>query len=215
MELAIPTFSWLRDLGCLCTHHASPGKTKGMMALSAEGMMSLQQGKGIVRLLLHYTCSRFETPESLLPNDGVDSTSKRQNWAIVHRLLKEALGYELSWERRELVIAGDIVETLVLLKQIHDLVKPHRKLEKKKAKEHELLSADIHVLEERVMLTKPIVISPKRHPATPVKPKEDYTKPWTVGMKDPDLVEKPMPEKRIKHHKAPLPKFNTKPQVDL
>ena len=114
MELSLPTFLWLRDLGCMETSHVIPTRTKGMISVTPEGMNALQCGKSIVRLLHHYCCHRFETPETLLPLDGDSSSAKRHNWAVISKILKDALDFELAWERRELIISGDGVEILVL-----------------------------------------------------------------------------------------------------
>jgi hypothetical protein len=177
MELAMPTFVWLRDLGCIATNHATNATQKGMIGINTAGCMQLQQGKGIVRLLQHYCCSRFDTPEVLQPKDGDDTTSKRHNWSIVNKLLKDALDYDLAWERRELIIAGDVIETMVLLKQIHELVKPHRILDEREKEQHRLMNEKRLLLEEESLLRRPIVLNPKRT-ASPIIPKGDYEKPW-------------------------------------
>ena len=212
MELALPTFLWLRDLGCVYTNHAIPGKQKGMISITSAGLQQLQAGKGIVKLLEHYTCSRFDTPDSLLPKDGDDTSAKRHNWAIVHKLLKEALDYDLSWERRELIIAGDVVETLVLLKQIHDLVKPHRQLEKREKEQHRRLNEDPILLEEEELLSKPVAASPPRRQrsVSPVNIKDDFERPWATHMKEPTPIGPPPPGPRKKRMKPPLPHFHTK-----
>ena len=155
MELNVLTFTWLRDLGCLKSIHAAPTPTKGMVVLTHEALRLLQHGASICRLLRHYCCDRFDTPQALLPQDGDQLTAKRHNWGVVSRMLKDALGYDLSWERRELIVQGDVVEILVLLKQIHDLVKVHRQVDKEQREKHRLLCEDPHRLYVMSLIARP------------------------------------------------------------
>lgn len=155
----MPTFLWLRELGCVSTVHATAGQNKGMIALTADGLAELQRGKGIVRLLRHYCCHRFDIPAALQAKDGDAIDAKRHNWGVISKILKDALDFDLSWERRELIISGDVVETVVLLKQIHELVKPHMDLDKRLKEKHRTMHDDKHAVYQLGLLSRPLEAS--------------------------------------------------------
>lgn len=182
MELAMPTFLWLRELGCVSTLHAVAGKTKGMISLSSEGLNELQCGKGIIRLLRHYCCHRFDIPEALHPADGDSLEAKRHNWSVISKILKDALDFDLTWERRELIISGDVVETVVLLKQVHELVKPHMVVDKKLKEKHRVMHDDKVLVYQKERLSRPLDNSDpaEKHQEDDGQPSPD--RQWRVNM---------------------------------
>lgn len=174
MEISATTFTWMRDVGCMTTQDVAASRTKGMLVLTNTGVHSLLAGKCIVRLLQHYCCYRFDTPQSLQPADGETPQAKRQNWSVISKILKDALEYELTWERRELIVQGDIVEVIVLLKQIQDLVKKHRLADKQTQIRHRLLSESPALVDIAARLSKPFNVGETRAP-------EPHAKPWLHG----------------------------------
>lgn len=217
MELSATTFTWMRDVGCMATSHVAASRTKGMLSLTNLGVHALLGGQSIVRLLHHYCCYRFDTPQSLQPEDGDSPGAKRHNWAIISKILKDALEYELTWERRELIVQGDIVEVIVLLKQIQDLVAKHRVHDKETMMRHRLLSEAPATVDIAARLSKPFMIGETRSPSP-------HPRPWLHGASKrppaqlPPLDVHPRAPKRMKPLLPPearLPPKALTPQPDV
>jgi hypothetical protein len=176
MEVSATTFTWMRDVGCMTTQHVTASRTRGMLALTNAGVHALLAGQSVVRLLHHYCCSRFDVPATLVPDSGETPAEKRHNWAIVGKILKDALEYDLAWERRELIVQGDIVEVIVLLKQIQDLVARHRAADRENQIKHRLLAESPAKVDIASRLSRSFTIGETRSPSPP------HAKPWTQGM---------------------------------
>jgi hypothetical protein len=184
MELSSTTFVWLRTVGCLGTTHVVPGRTKGMIALTTDGVQQLVQGKSIVLMLHHYCCDRFDVPEQLQPNGEITIQGRRRNWSIVSKILADALDYELSWDRRELVIQGDVVEVVVLLRQIQDLVQTLRVRDTKKKSQRAEEEVREHIRFEKGLMAKPLLQSAaqKREQRAAQLSEHEKHKPWLEGI---------------------------------
>jgi hypothetical protein len=199
MEISATTFVWMRDVGCMTTAHVTTSRQKGMLALTNAGVHLLLAGHSIVRLLQHYCCYRFDTPQSLQPEDGETPAAKRHNWSIISKILKDALTYELSWERRELIVQGDIVEVIVLLKQIQDLVAQHRRADYEQRLRHRIMAEEPHRVDIAARLCKPFTIGETRSPSP-------HAKPWLHNAsKKPPAKLPPLPPKLPKQVKPRLP----------
>uniref|UniRef100_A0A7S1L345 Uncharacterized protein n=1 Tax=Neobodo designis TaxID=312471 RepID=A0A7S1L345_NEODS len=197
MEISATTFTWMRDVGCMTTQHVTASRTRGMLALTNAGVHSLLAGRNVVRLLHHYCCSRFDVPSSLVPDEGATPAEKRHNWSIVGKILKDALEYELAWERRELIVQGDIVEVVVLLKQIQDLVARHRAADRESQIKHRLMSESPAKVDIAARLSKPFNIGEERSP-------RPHDKPWTHNMSRRPPAKLPPLEPRAPKRVKPL-----------
>jgi hypothetical protein len=210
MEVSATTFKWMRDVGCMTTQHVTTSRVKGMLTLTNAGVHTLLAGKTIVKLLQHYCCYRFDTPAALQPEEGDTPADKRHNWAIVGKILKDALLFDLSWERRELIVQGDIVEVIVLLKQIQDLVAKHRRADQEERLRHRLLAESPVKVDVVSRLCKPFMIGES-------KPLAPHSRPWLEGAsKKPPSKLPPLEQQRAPRRMKPRlpPEAKTPAPID-
>ena len=121
MEISITNFLLLRDGGGIHSRNCQPSPTKGMMLITSDGLSDVLQGAGVLRMLHHYCCRRFEVPKELLPQDGQTPEARKHNWMTIADILRHHLSFQVGEEQlNAIVVDGDIAEALIIMRSALD-----------------------------------------------------------------------------------------------
>ncbi len=168
MEISITNFLLLRDGGGIQSRHCLPSPTKGMMTITSDGLSDVLQGAGVLRMLHHYCCRRFEVPKDLLPVDEQTVEARKHNWSTIADILRHHLSLQVMESQVSAIAAdGDIAEALIIMRSALDALRGHRQREKEVKRAHRQLDENPTLRSVKELLTTKSADTTKTRKSSP------------------------------------------------
>ena len=123
------------------------------MLITSDGLSDVLQGAGVLRMLHHYCCRRFEVPKELLPQDGQTPEARKHNWMTIADILRHHLSFQVGEEQlNAIVVDGDIAEALIIMRSALDALRGHRQREKDVKRTHRELDENANLRHVKELL---------------------------------------------------------------